>query len=256
MSDQELDLGDRTALVTGGSRGIGRATAELLAARGAKVAVNYFRGREDAEEVVAGIVEAGGEAVAVRGNAGKPEHQERLVAETTEALGAPSVLVANAASGPMGKTSEIDFESHAKCLAWNGAGFANLARLCVEAGGMDDDGRIVAVTALGSRRHIPSYGAMGPAKAAMEGMVRMLAVEYAPRGITVNAVSPGITDTKMLSYFKEREQILAGGVARTPAGRLGTAEDAARSIVLFCLPLSGWITGQTIDADGGFTVSC
>ena len=120
---------------------------------------------------------------------------------------------------------------------------------------MKEGGRIVAMSSLGAQRSMPHYGFVGASKAALESLVRTLAQELGPRGIRVNTVSAGVVDTDALSYFPNRDQVLAEFAARTPAGPKLTPENVADAVYLLCLPEAAWINGHTLVVDGGFAIS-
>jgi enoyl-[acyl-carrier protein] reductase III len=247
-----LDLTGKRALVTGASRGLGRAVAERLAAAGARVAVNYLRRRDAAEEVAAAIRERGGECVLVRGNVAESEHVERVVGEVVDAWGGVDILVSNAATGVLRPALELTRKHWQVTLETNAFALLDLARVAVPA--MPEGGRVLAMSSLGARRAIPEYAAVGASKAALEALVRQLAMELAPRGITVNAVSAGVVETDALEHFPSRDLIVESSRSRTPTGRLVTPDEVAGVVLLLCSPLAAAVTGQTITVDNGHSV--
>ena len=247
-------LAGRRALVTGGGRGIGRATAVALAREGADVAVNYLR-NETAARGTADLVEAEGRrAVLVRGHVGDAEKAESVVDAAAEGLGGLDLLVSNAASGVLKPALELTAKHWDWTLDVNARAFMILAGraapLMTEAGG----GTMVAVSSLGSFRVIPDYTVVGVSKAALEALVRYLGVELAPRGIRVNGVSGGVVETGALDHFPDREAMVEAGRRGTPAGRLVEPEDLARVIVFLSSPESEMIVGQTVIVDGGYSL--
>ena len=234
----------RVAIVTGGSRGIGRAIALRLAADGCAVAIGYATRVAEAETVVRAIREAGGQAMAVAADVSREDEVRRLFAAAAARFGQPGIVVANAgvlASGPLAEASAAAFDA---CFAVNTRGaFFTLAEAarCVT-----DGGRIVAISTNLTRQAFPGYGLYAASKAAVEQMVRVLARELGGRGITVNAVSPGPTDTDMMSDAARRS-----APAITPLGRVGTPEDIADVVAFLASGQAAWVTGQTIGANGG-----
>jgi enoyl-[acyl-carrier protein] reductase III len=240
------------ALVTGGSRGIGRAIAVDLAATGYDVIVNYLRNPEAAQQTQALVEEQGGQAWLVPANVGEPDEIKALFEEVRRHPPLHAV-VHNAALGTFKdllkirpSQLELAFRVNALSLLW----------LAQEAWPMlaDTRGKIVALSSIGSTRVVPHYGIVGPSKAALESMVRYLAVELRPKGITVNAVSGGFMDTDALRAFPDWQGLVDQAVARTPGGRIGEPADMSRIVrALVCGDLD-WICGQVLLADGGFSL--
>jgi len=232
--------------VSGGSRGIGRAIALRLARDGAKrVAIGYFRSDRAAGQTAADLRALGAEPTLVRGNIGS----ERVL-EEVRALGPLDVLVHNAASG----VSVDALEASAKHWDWtlntNARALLQLAQ--VAAPQMPDGSSIVAISSLGAQRVLGSYTLVGTSKAALEALVRYLAVELAPR-IRVNTVSGGVVETDALEHFPNREEMLAAGRAN-PVGRMVTPEDVAGAVAFLCSPDAEMVRGQTLVVDGGFSL--
>jgi enoyl-[acyl-carrier protein] reductase III len=256
MSASDRTLEGKIALVTGGSRGIGRATAARLAAAGASVAFTWLTNRTGAEETEAILRARGGanaKIVSIRANVGNEEHLDKAFAEVRDAFGALDIFVSNAASGIMKPALELGEKDWARSMDVNALALLRGAQRAAPlmAG---RDARILAVTSSGSGHVIPDYAAVGASKAAMEAIVRYLAVELVPRGIIVNAVSAGVTETNSLRFLTGWEEMLRDTVKRTPAGRAGTPEDIADIVYLLSLAESRWIVGQTIVADGGYSL--
>jgi enoyl-[acyl-carrier protein] reductase III len=232
--------------VTGGSRGIGRAIALRFARDGADhVAIGYLRNDDAAEEAAAEIRAAGAEVTLVRGNVSS----ERVLEEVA-ALGPLDVLVHNAATGVVRKALETEDKHWDWTLNANARALLSLAR--VAAPQMPENASIVAISSLGAQRVLENYALIGTSKAALEALVRYLAVELAP-GIRVNAVSAGVVETGALEHFPNRKEMLAVGAAN-PAGRLVSPEDVAAAVAFLCSPDASMIRGHVLVVDGGFSL--
>ena len=241
----------KTVLVTGGSRGIGKAIALEFAARGADIAFNYIRSHKAAAETQAEIESLGVRCLRVRAHLGDSAKIRELFAEVNDAFGKLDVLVNNAASGVQRSASELE-EKH---WDWTLNVNAKAPWLCaVEASKlMPDGGSIVNITSQGSSKVLPYYFSVGTSKAALESLTRYLAVELAPQGISVNAVSGGYVQTGALDHFPNRESMMEAGRS-APAGRMVTAEDIARVVAFLCTDDAAMIRGQVIVVDGGYTL--
>ena len=232
--------------VTGGSRGIGRAIALRLASDGAdRVAIGYLRNDKAAEETAAELRAAGAEVTLVRGNVTSDR-----VLEEVAALGPLDVLVHNAATGVVRRALETEDKHWDWTLNANARALLSLAR--VAAPSMPEGSSIVAISSLGSQRVLDNYSLIGTSKAALEALVRYLAVELAP-GIRVNAVSAGVVETGALEHFPNREEMLRVGGAN-PAGRLVTPEDVAGAVAYLCSPDAAMVRGHVLVVDGGFSL--
>lgn len=243
-----MSSASRTVLVTGGSRGIGRAIALRLAREGAsRVAIGYFRSDRAAEETAAELGALGVEPVLIRGNVASEK-----IAEQVAGLGPIDVLVHNAATGVIRPALETEDRHWDWTLGANARALLSLTRAAAPA--MPDGACIVGISSLGSVRVLDNYSLVGTSKAALEALVRYLAVELAPRGIRVNAVSAGVVDTGALEHFPNREEMLASGQA-SPVGRLVTPEDVAGVVSFLCSPEAEMIRGQTLVIDGGWSLT-
>ncbi len=237
-----------SVLVTGGSRGIGRVIATRFAELGAaRVAIGYMRSDRAAEETAEELRGLGSEPVLVRGNVASEG-----VAEQVAGLGALDVLVHNAATGVIRPALETEDKHFDWTLATNSRALLSLARAAVPT--MKSGSSIVAVSSLGSTRVLENYSLVGTSKAALEALVRYLAVELAPKGIRVNAVSAGIVETGALDYFPNREEMMSWSLKRTPAGRLVEPRDIADAVRFLCSPEAEMVRGQTLIVDGGFSL--
>jgi enoyl-[acyl-carrier protein] reductase III len=240
------DIG--AVLVTGGTRGIGREIALRLASGGAgRVVIGYLRNDAAAEAAADEIRAAGAEPVLVRGNIAS----DRVIAEFGS-HGPYDVVVHNAATGVIRAALETEDKHWDWTLAANARALLSLARAC--APDMKPGSSIVAISSLGSIRVLESYVLVGTSKAALESVVRYLAVELAPRGIRVNAVSAGVVETEALDYFPNREQMLRAASERTPAGRMVEPADVAGAVAFLCSPDADMVRGQTLIVDGGYSL--
>jgi enoyl-[acyl-carrier protein] reductase III len=248
-----MELAGKLALVTGGGRGIGRAVALELARQGADVLVNYLRNEDAATETAEAVRALGREAEPIRGHVGDPARVERMFGQIKERWGRLDILVNNAASGVIRPLRELEARHWDWTVNINARGAWLCARAAAEL--MEGrDGRIVSISSLGSGRVLPEYAAVGISKAALESLTRYLAVEFAPIGVSVNAVSGGLVETDALNHFPRREQMLTDARARTPAGRMVEPDDLARVVAFLCGQAGKMIRGQVIVVDGGFSL--
>lgn len=249
-------LEGKIALITGGGRGIGRAISLRLAQQGADIIVNFVRNQVPAEEVAEAARAMGHKAIVVRANVGKIEDIQRLFDRIESEFAGLDIFVHNAASGfnrPAMQQKETGWDHtlnvNARSLLF---GAQRAVPLMQTRGG----GSIVAITSPGSQRVMPDYVAVGASKAALEALVRYLAVELAPQQIVVNAVSPSIVETDALKHFAilSDPEVLTRAVANTPAGRLVQPEDIAGVVAFLCSPEAAMVRGQIIVVDGGYTL--
>ncbi|HUF00887.1 MAG TPA: SDR family oxidoreductase [Gaiellaceae bacterium] len=234
-------------LVTGGSRGIGKAIALRFAALGAsRIAIGYMRGDTTAEETAAELRALGAEPILVRGNVASAR-----VAEEVAELGPLDVLIHAAATGVIRPALETEDKHWDWTLAANARALLSLTRAAAPQ--MPKSAAIVGISSLGSERVLDGYTLVGASKAALEALVRYLAVELAPRGIRVNAVSAGVVETGALEHFPNKEAMLEMGV-NNPVGRLVSPEDVAKLVTFLCSPDAEMIRGQTVVVDGGWSL--
>ncbi|MFE3252761.1 SDR family oxidoreductase [Streptomyces sp. NPDC059209] len=242
-------LTGKAAVVTGGSRGIGRAVVLRLARDGASVVFNYARSRDAADDVVRQAEKAGGNVAAVRLDLAEAGAAEELPAIAERRLGALDILVNNAAvhteAVPLAQTTEADFD---RVMAVNAKSVFLTVRYAARH--MRDGGRIVNISTLNTVFPAPGNGPYAASKGALEQLTLVASRELGARGITVNAVSPGATDTDLLNAANEPEK-LAMAVAMTSLGRLGRPEDVADVVAFLAGPDGRWVTGQNIRANGG-----
>jgi enoyl-[acyl-carrier protein] reductase III len=246
-------LAGKVALVTGASRGIGRAIARKLAMAGCDVAANYYNSHEEAEALCSEIRSLGRRAVAIKASVGIPESVDELFEELRSRFDRLDIVVSNAASGVLRPALEMSLKHWRWCMETNALALNLLAQHAVPM--MPAGAGIVALSSLGAERAMPGYGFIGASKAALESLARTLAQELGPRGIRVNSVSAGVVDTDALNYFPNREQLLANFAQRTPLGPKLTPDDVAGAVYLLCLPEARMITGHTLFVDGGFRIS-
>ena len=242
-----MSVAGASVLVTGGSRGIGKAIALRFAALGAaRVAIGYLRSDAAAEATAEELRTLGAEPVLVRGNISSTR-----VLEEVAGLGPLDALVHNAASGVIRPALETEDKHWDWTLGANAKALLALARAAVPQ--MPAGASIVGLSSLGAQRVLENYSLVGTSKAALEALVRYLAVELAERGIRVNAVSAGVVDTGALEHFPNREAMLELG-ARNPVGRLVTPEDVAAAVTFLCSPEAEMVRGQTLVVDGGYSL--
>jgi enoyl-[acyl-carrier protein] reductase III len=246
-------LTGKIALVTGGSRGIGRAIALKLACAGSDVAIVYHNSHEEAEAVCAAIRQLGRRAHAMQADVSDPELVAEIFDAVRQQFGRLDLLVSNAAIGVLRPALELSLKHWRRCMETNALALNLLTQHAVPL--MPGGGRIIAISSLGASRAIPQYAFIGASKAALESLARSLAQELGPRGIRVNVVSAGVVDTDALKYFPNREQLLAEFGRRAPAGPTLTAEAVADAVYLLCLPEAAMITGHTLVVDGGYCIS-
>ncbi|MBP1930248.1 enoyl-[acyl-carrier-protein] reductase FabL [Ammoniphilus resinae] len=244
----------KVALVTGGSRGIGREIAHRLADQGCNLVINYLRNRTAAANTAAELEAKGVKVHLVKANVGDRDKIKALFEEIDQEFGRLDYLVNNAASGVLRPVLELE-ESH-----WNWTMDINSKALlfCAQEATKlmekNGGGAIVSLSSIGSIRVIPNYTTVGVSKAALEALTRYLAVELASKNIIVNAVSGGAVDTEALKHFPNREEILTDARNRTPAGRMVEASDLTDAVMFLLSDQAKMIRGQTLIVDGGVSL--
>ena len=249
----DLKLRGKRALVTGSSRGIGRAIALSLADFNVDVAINYLRNRSRAEETAHEIEERGVRALVLKGNVAKPDQVETVFSSIDKSWGGLDIVVSNAASGVLRPARELTMHHFDWAMHINAAALLPITQQFLKMNAMNEKA-LVAVSSLGALRAIPNYTVVGASKAALESMVRHMAAEFAPEGMRINAVSAGTVDTDALLHFPNREELLDSARERTPAGRLVHPQDVANVVIFLCTQYAAMIHGQTLIVDGGYSI--
>jgi NAD(P)-dependent dehydrogenase (short-subunit alcohol dehydrogenase family) len=250
-----FDLKGKTAIVTGSSRGIGRAIAEQLAQFGARVVISS-RKAGPCEEVAAAIKQAGGDAVAIPCNIGIKEQLQNLVDKTHEAFGPIDILVCNAASNPYyGSLAKIPEEAFDKVMHNNIKSNLWLSTMAMPDMVAKKDGAIIIISSIGGLRGSTDLGAYAISKAADMQLARNLACEWGPHNIRVNCIAPGLIRTDFAKALWENPEILKATTEQAPLRRIGEPEEIAGIAVLLASRAGAFITGTTIVADGGVTIS-
>jgi len=247
---------DKTVLVTGSGRGIGKAIALHFARLGANIVVNFFRNRKPAEETATEIEKLDRQALVVKANVGDTEAILDIFSQTKEYFGGLDIFVSNAASGFNRPVMEQKVKGWDWTMDINARAFLFAAQQAVALMESRGGGHIVAITSPGGERVLPDYVLVGASKAALNALTRYMAVELAERNIRVNAVSPGVVATDVIQHFDtlSEEGILEKIASATPAGRLVTPEDVAGVVAFLCTPEADMIRGQIITVDGGLTL--
>jgi enoyl-[acyl-carrier protein] reductase III len=249
-----MKLENRLALITGGGRGIGRAIALELARRGADVLVNYVRHPDSAAQVASEVRALGRQAETLRANVADEQHVERMFGEVRERYGFLDFLINNSASGVNRPVMDVTPHHWDWTLNVNARGAWLCARAALPLMQTRGGGAVVSISSLGGRRVMRDYFLVGVSKAALEAVTRYLAVELAPHGVRVNAVSGGLVETDALQAFPWGPEVIAQTMSRTPAGRMVEPADIANVVAFLCSEQSAMIRGQTLIVDGGFSL--
>jgi enoyl-[acyl-carrier protein] reductase III len=246
---------DSVVLITGGTRGIGKAIAlRLSRERPRHLVLAYCMNHQAARETVAEIISTGASVSTVVCDVGDERMQREMFQQIEEEHQRLDIFVANAARTAFKSAADLDPRSWRRTMQLNAEAFLLGAQLAAPLMRRNGGGRIVGLSSLGSRYYVPQYAALGAAKAAIESLARYLAVEYAPFGINVNVVCGGFVDTDSMRMIPDYDQVVRTVVERTPAGRIAQPDDLARVVAFLCSADSDWIRGQTLVADGGFSL--
>ncbi|MFC5466874.1 enoyl-[acyl-carrier-protein] reductase FabL [Lederbergia graminis] len=245
---------NKVALVTGSSRGVGKAAAVALAHAGYDIVVNYARSKKAALETVEEIEKLGRKAFLVRANVGDVEKIKKMFTEIDEEFGRLDVFINNAASGVLRPAMELEETHWDWTMNINSKALLFCAQEAAKLMERNGGGKIVSLSSLGSIRYLENYTTVGVSKAAVEALTRYLAVELASKNIVVNAVSGGAIDTDALKHFPNREELLEDARKNTPAGRMVEIEDLVNTIMFLVSDQAFMIRGQTIIVDGGRSV--
>jgi enoyl-[acyl-carrier protein] reductase III len=248
-----MSLKGKVALITGGSRGIGRAITLKLAAEGADVVINYFRRTSQAELTAQEARNWGVTAHIIKANVGEPQKIDAMFQEIEARFGKLDILINNAASGVARPAMDLD----AKSWEWTMDINARALLLCAQKATrlMKNGGQIVSISSLGAHMVMPVYTAVGVSKAALEALTRYLAIELATQGIRVNGVSAGAVESEALKLYANDKSLPFFSVRNTPAGRMVLPEDIANLVAFLCNDESYMIRGQIITIDGGFSIA-
>lgn len=248
-----MNLKGKVALITGGSRGIGKAITLKLASEGADVIINYFRRTSAAEATAQEARSRGVRTYLFKGNVGEPEKIDALFNEIKANFGKLDILINNAASGVARPAMELDPKSWEWTMDINARALLLCAQKAVPL--MPNGGQIVSISSLGSRMAMPVYTAVGVSKAALEALTRYLAIELAPKNIRVNCVAAGAVETEALKVYTKDGTLPFATTQSTPAGRMVQPEDVANLVYFLCSEDSYMVRGQIITIDGGYSIA-
>ena len=240
-------------MITGGSRGIGRAITLKLAEEGADVVINFFRKKSTAESTAQEARDRGVKAHIIKANVGEPEQIGSMFDEIESQFGRLDILVNNAASGVARSALDLDDRGWDWTMDINARAFLLCAQRAARL--MKSGGKMVSISSLGSRLVLPIYTAVGVSKAALEALTRYLAIELAPRGICVNGIAAGAVETETLKLYTADPNLPQSAWQTTPAGRIVKPEDIAELVAFLCSNQSNMIRGQIIVIDGGVSLT-
>lgn len=248
-----MTLKGKVALITGGSRGIGRAITLKLATEGADVIINYFRRRSTAELTAQEARDKGVTAHIIKANVGDAERIDSMFDEIEVKFGRLDILINNAASGVARSALELDSKGWDWTMDINAKAFLLCAQRATRL--MKNGGKMVSISSLGSKLVMPIYTAVGVSKAALEALTRYLAIELAGRGICVNGVSAAAVETEALKLYTADPNLPQPLWRTTPAGKMVQPEDVADAVAFLCSDEASMIRGQIIVVDGGMSLT-
>jgi len=248
-----MSLKGKVALITGGSRGIGRAITLKLAAEGADVIINYFRRRDTAELTAQEAREKGVTAHIIKANVGDVEKIDSMFDEIESRFGRLEILINNAASGVVRSALDLDSRGWDWTMDINARAFLLCAQRATKL--MKNGGKMVSISSLGSRLVMPVYSAVGVSKAALEALTRYLAIELAPRGICVNGIAASAVETETLKMYTAGQDLPQQSWQTTPAGKMVQPEDIANLVAFLCSDDAAMIRGQIVVIDGGLSLT-
>lgn len=243
---------NHTALITGGARGIGKATAFKLAQAGCDIAIVYYNSSDEAENVVNELQALGRKATAIQANVADHASVKSIFEQFSSHFSQLHFLISNAASGVLKPAAKMSTKHWRWCMETNALALNHLASEGKHL--MPRGSRIIALSSLGAHRAIPNYAFIGASKAALESLVRSLSLELAADEISVNTVSAGVVDTDALKHFPNRVQLLEEYQSHALSDHPLTPEDVANAIYLLCLPEANKIKGQTLFVDSGYSI--
>lgn len=251
-----IDLRGKRALVTGASRGIGRACALKLAAAGADVAINFLSSADDAAEVVRSVHGLGRRSFAIRADVARRDDAIAMIRAVEDRFEGLDIVVSNVAAGGFRSANDLTPAAFESTIRTNAAAVIWIAQAAVESlAKSQHQGKLIAVSSHGSMWAVPNYSAIGASKAALESLVRHMAMEYGPRGINFNCVLPGIVATNAVASMPDVDNIIKAAQSRMMLGdRSLDAEDVADVVLFLSSPLSDLIQGQTLIVDGGVSI--
>lgn len=241
----------KVALITGGARGIGKATALKLAESGCDIAIVYYNSSDEAQALVAQIEGMGRKAIAFQANVADHQSVKELFVQFKQHFTQLNFLISNAASGVLKPALKMSTKHWRWCMETNALALNHLVSEGREL--MPKGSRVLALSSLGAHRAIPNYAFIGASKAALEALVRSLSLELAVYGITVNTISAGVVDTDALKHFPNREQLLGEYQAHSLSENPLTPQDVANTVYLLCLPEAGMINAHTLFVDAGYS---
>jgi NAD(P)-dependent dehydrogenase (short-subunit alcohol dehydrogenase family) len=249
-----FDLQNKVAIVTGGSKGIGEAVAHLLANRGAKVVVSS-RKLIDVELVAKEIRSKGNDAVGIACNAGDPEQCENLITQSVQLFGGIDILINNAATNPVyGPVLECSTELFDKLMNVNVRGPFVLSKLAYPSMKLRGGGNVINISSIAGHTPDQGLGMYSVTKAALNMLTKVLAKEWGPDGIRVNAIAPGLIKTKFSRALWDNSEITDRLMKKIPSGRIGTPEEIAYMVLFLVSEASAYCTGSVFTADGGWTI--